>query len=160
VPVLDHETAALLTGGGALIVGAVDPRGLPYALRGWGLDVLEHDPLRVRILLDAHEHEAIDCLAPSRPVAVTAADVRTLRSVQLKGRSHGVDAAGPHDAARVDRYVDMFFGDIVATDGTPRAVLERILPDTAALVALTVAVDDHFDQTPGPSAGRSVDAST
>jgi hypothetical protein len=159
VPVLDHETAALLTGGSALIVGAVDPGGMPHALRGWGLDVLEHEPLRVRVLLDAHEHEAIGCLAPSRPVAVTAADVPTLRSVQLKGRSAGVDAAVPDDAARLHRYVDMFFGDIVATDGTPRAVLERIVPDATALVALTVAVDDRFDQTPGPGAGRSVEAS-
>ena len=56
---LDHETAALLRGGCALIVGAGDPGGMPHALRGWGIDVLEDDPLRVRVLLDPPEHDAI-----------------------------------------------------------------------------------------------------
>lgn len=157
---LDHETAALLGGGCALIVAAVDADGGPHALRGWGVHVVGDDPLVLHVLLDAHERDAIGHLDRSRPVAVTAADVRTLRSVQLKGRSGGIEPATADDAGRLARYVDAFFGDIEATDGTPRSVLSRLLPDPAELVRLAVEVDDRFDQTPGPSAGRPVETTT
>jgi hypothetical protein len=158
VPVLDDETATLMRGGCALIIGAVAPDGRPHALRGWGIEVLVEEPLRVRVLVDAHETEAIDHLAEGRPVAVTVADVTTLRSVQFKGRSAGIEAATEDAPDVMARYVDQFFADIAATDGIARSLLERFVPDPAALVALVLDVDEQFDQTPGPGAGRSVGA--
>jgi hypothetical protein len=156
IEVLDDHTTALLEAGSALIVGTVSPDGHPHATRGWGLDVISTDPRRVRLLLDASADEAISHLAPGRPVAVTAADVVSLRSVQIKGTSLGVGPAGEGDGERARRFADAFFDDIVATDGTPREVLERLVPDEYRPVTIDVA--DVFDQTPGPDAGRSVSA--
>ncbi len=151
---LADDTAALLEAGSALIVGTVAPDGEPHALRGWGADVLSRDPCRVRVLIDAHEERARADLAAGRPVAVTAADVASLWSVQVKGTSTGVETTADGDEARVRRYADSFFADIERTDGTPRAVLERMVPD--AVVAFGLEVTDVFDQTPGPDAGRAV----
>lgn len=75
----------------------------------------------------------------------------TLRSVQLKGRSLGIEPADPADLATTEAYLDALFTDIETTDGAARAILERWRP--RAVVACTVQVDDRFDQTPGPGAG-------
>ena len=108
------------------------------------------------ILVDAEDTQARSNLEPGRPVAVTAADVRTLRSVQLKGTSRGIEPARPEDLDRMVRYTAAFYDDIVATDGTPLTVLRRLTPDD--VVAVLIEVADQFDQTPGPGAGRAVSA--
>lgn len=153
---LDPETIDLLERGSALIIGSVASDAMPHACRGWGLDVDTTEPGRVRVLIDAHETQACANLEPGRPVAITAADVRTLRSVQLKGTSLGVQPGRPEDIPRMARYTQDFYDDIVATDGTPLAVLERLTPDE--VVAVLVDVTHQFDQTPGPGAGRAVAA--
>jgi hypothetical protein len=152
--VLADDTAALLETGSALIVGTVASDGEPHALRGWGADVIGRDPCRVRVLIDAHEETAIADLAAGRPVAMTAADVVSLWSVQVKGTSLGVEPARAGDDERVSRYVEAFFHDIETTDGTPRVVLDRLVPDT--VVAFAIEVTEVYDQTPGPDAGRAV----
>ena len=151
---LADDTAALLEGGSALIVGTVSPDGEPHALRGWGADVVSRDPCRVRVLIEAHDERARADLGAGRPVAMTFADVASLWSVQAKGKSTGIEPARPGDDERVARYVDAFFHDVERTDGTPRAVLDRIVPD--AVVAFGFEITELFDQTPGPDAGRVV----
>jgi hypothetical protein len=135
----------------------VGPDGEPHAGRGWGLDVLDDgdgDGATVRVLLDASDPVTIANLAAGGAVAITAADVRTLRSTQLKGRSQGVDPPEPGDTERAARYCEAFMIDIMDTDGTPRDLLERIVP--GAYVPCRVVVDDRFDQTPGPGAGERI----
>jgi hypothetical protein len=152
--VLDADKAAFLQGGCALIVATVSPDGEPYATRGWGLTLLPDDA--VRLLLAADDAVTIGLAAAGGALAVTAADVRTLRSVQLKGQAVGVEPAATDDTARAARYCDAFFTDIEETDGTPRAQCDRLMP--AGYVACTIAVDAVFDQTPGPGAGASLGA--
>jgi hypothetical protein len=106
----------------------------------------------VRLLLDAHDEATQANLVAGRAVAITAADVRTLRSVQLKGVSLGVTPGGRPELERMRRFAEAFYADIEDTDGTPREILERLTPD--ALVVVCVAVTEVFDQTPGPAAGR------
>lgn len=151
---LDDELRNLLEGGCALIVGSVDAAGSPHAARGWGLDVVSLDPCVARLLVDAHDTRALADLVAGRPVAITGADVPTLRSVQLKGTSRGVADPAEGDEARTARYVQGFYDDIERTDGTPRPVLRRMTP--AAVVPVLVEVEEVFDQTPGPAAGRPV----
>ena len=151
---LADDTAALLEAGSGLIVGTVGSDGEPHALRGWGADVVGRDPCRLRVLIDAHEETAVAQLAAGRPVAMTAADVASLWSVQVKGTSLGVEPARAADDERVGRYVEAFFHDVETTDGTPRVVLDRLVPD--AVVAFTIEVTEVYDQTPGPDAGRAV----
>ncbi len=153
----DDETTAFLESGSALLVGTVSPDGEPHASRGWGLDVTSAgDPTRVRVLLDVDDTTGLEHAAAGGAIAVTAASVRTLRSVQLKGRSLGLEPATPDDAARAQRYLDELFTDVHETDGTALAVLARFAP--RGVVACAVEVGERFDQTPGPGAGARVEA--
>lgn len=106
---------------------------------------------RVRVLLAADDEVAIAHVASGAGVAITAASVRTLRSLQLKGRAVGIDAAAPSDPERARQYLDAFLTDIHETDGTPIELAGRMAP--AAHVAFLADITELFDQTPGPAAG-------
>ncbi len=146
------ETVAFLESGCSLIVGSVSADGLPHASRGWGLDVLDPRRLQFRLLLDADDTVALANLAAGGALAVTGASVRTLYSMQLKGRAERITPATIKDVDRAARFIDEFFTDIQETDGDPRERLERIVP--VGYVACTFAADEIYDQTPGPGAGE------
>lgn len=156
VAVLDRTTIEFLSGGCALIVGTVSGDGVPIATRAWGCSVLPGDDATVRLLLASDDTTTLEHVAPGGRIAITAADVRTLRSLQLKGRAVRVEPVTDADGQRAHAYVDAFFTDIEETDGSPRSVLERLVP--VGYVACIVAVEELFDQTPGPRAGRHVDS--
>jgi hypothetical protein len=149
--VLDEDMVRFLQGGCALIVCTFDAEGAPYASRAWGLTVLcadgGEDAVRVRLLVTP------DVLAQGR-IAITATDVPTLRSLQLKGRVSDVEPMTDDDLAKSEQYTDDFYDDIVSTDHIPRDLLERARP--REFLACIVAVEELFDQTPGPRAGASV----
>jgi hypothetical protein len=149
--VFEPETVRFLEGGCALIVGTA-AGGVPRATRGWGLDVL--DGGAVRVLLSRDDAPPADHLRAGMPIAITGADVRTLRSAQVKGRVLTTEPGTTADAERARRYHEAFFGDIVHTDGTPRALLERMMP--SGYLSCAVAVDELYDQTPGPGAGAAL----
>jgi hypothetical protein len=146
------EVREFLESGCALIVGTVDAGREPHATRGWGLDVVDLDT--ARLWLDADDPRAIDHLSTVGAIAVTGASVRTLRSVQLKGRASNIRPADSADRKRARRFCDAFFSDIYETDGTDRGVLERLVPRD--YVTCTVEVDEVYDQTPGPGAGAPI----
>ena len=152
----DDDRKTFLESGCSLILGTVLPDGEPHAGRGWGLTVLP-DPARVRLLLDVEDTTTNDCAAGGGAVAITAASVRTLRSLQLKGRVLSVETASLDDAARAARYCEAFFSDIEETDGFGREITQRLVP--IGYLACTVEVDDLFDQTPGPAAGARLTGS-
>lgn len=152
---LDPETTAFLQTGCALIVGTVGPDGAPHAGRAWGLEVVEPGPVpTVRVLLDVDDELTLAHVAAHGAVAITATSVRTLDSMQLKGRSLGLDQEREGDDALMARYVDQFFGDITESDGTPLDLLARFRP--FGQVACLVEVRERFVQTPGPGAGARV----
>jgi hypothetical protein len=152
------NTATFLEGGGALLVGTVEADGAPCAARGWGITVMASDgpALRVQVVLDAGDERALRALAATGAVSVTATDVRTLRSIQLKGRAEPVVAATEDDIALARRYCDDFFEAINEADGIDQALLERLVP--AAYVTCEITVHHRFDQTPGPGAGAPITA--
>jgi hypothetical protein len=151
--VFDIETTAFLESGCALLVGTVSPLGEPHAGRAWGLDVLSDEPLRVRVLLDVEDVTTVEHAASGGAIAVTATSVRTLHSVQLKGRVISVEADAD-DTSRAGRYIAEFFHDIQETDGTKKDLLDRFVP--LGYVGCTVEVEERFDQTPGPAAGAAI----
>jgi hypothetical protein len=157
--VFDAETTGFLEGSFALIVATVGPDGAPYATRAWGLTVMTNEAERteLRLLLDAADTVALEHVRnPPGAIAITGGDVATLRSFQLKGHVDAIEVATADDVARAARYVDEFFSAVEATDGTPRALMERLEP--FGYVACRVTVRDRFDQTPGPGAGARSDA--
>ena len=149
---IDAAMVAFFGGEISLTVATVDADGQPYATRGWSLLPVSSE--RARLLIDANDASRF---APGVAVAMTAAEVRTFRAVQLKGRCRGVDGATDADRAAVTAATDRFATAVRETDGTPRHLFDRLVP--AAFVACLVDVDEAYDQTPGPGAGAPVAAS-
>jgi hypothetical protein len=108
----------------------------------------------LRILVAAADRRAIELLAPARPIAITAGDVRTLASVQMKGHVVRTEEGTADDRDRADRYCNAFFHDIEEMDGTHHALLERMRPGD--VVPIVVRIDERFDQSPGPGAGTAI----
>jgi len=143
------ETVTLLESGCALIVAAVNTDGAPRAARGWGLAVVGSD--EVRLILQGDDPVTEEYLLASRRIAITAASVITLHSIQCKGEVLAVEAVTDSDRERVTQYCDAFYRDVGESDGVPRELLERMTPET--YVACNVRVHECFNQTPGPGAG-------
>ncbi len=151
---IDEALTAFLERGCAMIVGTVSPDGAPHAQRAWGCRVI--DPTTVRLLIDERDPTIRDHLDAGGPIAVTGADVRTLRSVQVKGRVTAVETPTADDLERCGHHNDELLDDIEQTDFFPRQVSERMVPP--GYVVAIVAVDEVYDQTPGPGAGAPVEA--
>ncbi len=143
--VLDDELVQFLQGGCALIVCTLDADGEPYASRAWGLTVISADePVRIRLL-------ATPDVVTSGRIAITSTDVPTLHSIQMKGSVVAAEQGNETDALKLVRYTAAFYSDVEASDHVPRDLLDRMTP--AEVLALTVQVDELYDQTPGPRAG-------
>lgn len=149
----DPARIGILTGGSGLLVGCVTDDGEPLAVRAWSAAVT--GPGRIRVAMSADDPRVVACVR-DRSVAVTAADVRTLDSVQVKGT---VVAVGPPSTADLD-LADLqslaFFTAIHETDGDPVERLRKLLP--ARILMLDIEVGEVYDQTPGPRAGAPIGA--
>lgn len=150
----DDDLTAFLESGCSTIVGLLTPSGEPFATRGWGIQVLGSAPARLRLLVGAGELASVG----RRPgdgarfaIAVTGANVLTLRSVQVKGVAHDVEVPTAADLERSARFCDAFFDDVATFDAIPRSLMDRLAPTD--LLACTVDVSELYDQTPGPGAG-------
>ena len=147
----------LLESGCSLVVGLLAAGDVPFGTRAWAFDLLDPEAGTARLLLGAGELARVDRSREDlagASIAVTAADVRTLRSVQVKGTLLGIEDATADDVERCRRHQEGFFGAVIEVDGTPHEVLERLVP--VDLVAARLRVEDAYDQTPGPRAGASV----
>ena len=152
---IDEALRAFLERGGAMVVGTASADRVPHAQRAWGCSVV--GPSTVRLLLDAADPVLRQHIDAGGLIAVTSADVRTLRSVQLKGRVTTVDDdPTSDDLGRCDEHNEELFTDIEQTDHFPRVLTERMVPP--AYVVALVEVEELYDQTPGPGAGEQVES--
>jgi hypothetical protein len=78
-----------------------------------------------------------------------------LRSIQVKGRSvGGAEPPGPADLASIERYQELLYPKS-RLNGTPPALLDSIRP--RSVFAVSIVVEEAYDQTPGPSAGARLE---
>jgi hypothetical protein len=152
--VLDPDLIAFLESGCSTIVGLLTPTGEPFATRAWGTAVVDPERPTLRLLLGAAALASVGRHAgdgSSFPLAVTGADVQTLRSLQLKGTAHSIEMVTDEDRVRSARFCDEFFGAVAQVDGIRRQLMARLAP--IDLLACTFDADEMYDQTPGPGAG-------
>ena len=152
---IDEALQGFLERGCAIVVGTASPDGVPHAQRGWGCSVT--GPTTVRLLLDSSDPVLRQHLTAGARLAFTSADVRTLRSVQMKGRVTAVEEEpGEEDLRRCDAHNEELFSDIEETDHFPRALTARMVPP--GYLVTIVEIEELYDQTPGPGAGAQVEA--
>jgi hypothetical protein len=150
--VIEAEVAELLESPCSLLVGSVGADGVPDATRAWGVEVLGPD--RVRVLLSSNAARTLANLADRGRMALTATHFVTLVSWQLKGRAEAVGPATGNDRIRHDAFCEGCVHILHLGDGTPEDVIRRLVPP--GIVACEMAVEQIFDQTPGPHAGACV----
>ena len=149
--VLSEAMSSFLRPGCSMVVGGLTDDGEPFATRGWGLRL--DDAGRVRVLVGTADLRRLGVASgASRAIAVTGGDVATLRSVQFKGTAEVIEEPTEEDRRQHRSFCDQFFDAVRRTDGTERALMQRLVP--ADLIVVVVRVEQVFDQPPGPRAGR------
>jgi hypothetical protein len=85
-------------------------------------------------------------------LALTGAHILTLQATQLKGPVVAVEEPNASDIDTMAAHSTAFFDIVMATDGNPIELLQRLLP--ARVVAVEFLVEEIYDQSPGPAAGE------
>lgn len=143
----------MIEAGCGLTIGTADADGEPRATRGWAVQVVDPDRRRVRVLMGADDPVSVANLDNGR-IALTGANVRTLRSVQFKGRVVATESPTSADLELVGTTSAAFFSAIHEVDGNPLELIKRLL--AADFIAVEFDVEEMYDQSPGPAAGTAV----
>jgi hypothetical protein len=157
---LDDRVCATLASGSSHLAAVTAADGTPFAMRGWGATVNAGERC-LRVLLDAADVERLvddGAVLVGSWIAYTAASVRTLTSFQLKGRVSTSEAVSDADRGVYERYCEEYYAAVLDVDFIRRELMERMEPE--ALVAVEFEVEELFDQSPGPGAGRAYGAAS
>ncbi len=134
----------------SVLVGTTDLQGMPSTCRGIALASQEDLRLVTVFVPVATSHETIQNIAKTKRLAVTATHPIDHSSTQLKGTAVDVRLARDDEAAFVRARLDAY-ADVLDTVGVPRRLTRSVTHWPA--FAVSVRVDQIFDQTPGPNAG-------
>jgi hypothetical protein len=151
-PVLDPNVVELIHGGVAVGVATRDDDLRPEFARGWGPEV-SADGRSVALCVSAPEGSRTRAnLERNGAVAVGFSPPTIARAVQLKGVATRVSEPEAADLERVERHFQSFVAEAERI-GAPAELSQRMLVRTG-LVAVQFSINEVFDQTPGPTAGR------
>ena len=150
--VIDAELKAFLEPDRVVSVGTCSEDLTPSGVRGWGPTVAEDGS----VLLFIDRPSATDAIANLRDngrIAATFVSVSDLRSVQLKGRCVEVGDPRPEDWPTIEQH-RLAFTEAVALLGYPKHLMRNLW--STQVVKVRFIVEEIFDQTPGPGAGRAI----
>lgn len=150
--VVPAEVRAVFEGPCALVAGGHADDGGPLATWAWGVE-FSNSGVTARVVV-------VDPIGfkPGGLLAITAGDLPTTRSIQLKGRIVAVEPPTPDDLYRAARHVEGFRLALERVDGVEREKTSEMqnLP-REQLTAHVVEILAVFDQSPGPRAGAALE---
>lgn len=147
------EVLDSMQGGLSLLVACCDAQGRPLATRGVGMRVWPSED-RITLFLAQSCAEPVASSLRERPrIAFVTSRPHDYRTVQLKGTALAVREAAPEDRALVDAFVRTF-AELVDGLGVPREIALRV--NHWPCLAIDIAIEQVFVQTPGPGAGSAV----
>jgi hypothetical protein len=147
---VSDEIAAFLGQGLSFLVGTCDARHVPECTRAVGLVVHDDRATATVYLPEVTSTLAVANLRENMRIALVASYPLDHRSLQLKGRVTAITPADEAHKPLIERYLEGFSG-VLELVGMPPEVV-RLLSHWPS-VAVTFAVDELYDQTPGPGAG-------
>jgi Pyridoxamine 5'-phosphate oxidase len=151
-PVLDPAVVEFIHGGVAVGVATRDDELRPEFARGWGPEVSgDGRAMTVCVWAPAGSQMRAN-LEGNGAVAVGFSPPTIARAVQVKGVATRVGEPGETDRERVERHVRSFVAEAERI-GAPPELSRRMFVGTG-LVTVEFSIDEAFDQTPGPTAGR------
>ena len=139
--------------GTSILVGTAGPAGIPSCCRGIAIESRDEFETVTVYLPVATSHETIHNLATTKRLAVVATHPRDNFATQFKGTTAEARLAREDEEAFVRARLDAF-ADVLDRIGVPRR-LTRTMAHWPAF-AVTMRVEQVFDQTPGPNAGSRV----
>ena len=150
--VLTPELVDFIHSGVAVGIASRDEDMRPAFARGWG-PLVSADLRSLTLCVSAAEGSPMRSNLEANGAAALGFSPPTIaKAVQLKGVAVVLGEPDPDDLERVERHVRAFEAQC-ARIGAPPEVAARMF-DGSALLLISVAIDEGFDQTPGPTAGR------
>jgi hypothetical protein len=150
--VIDDDLKQFLESGVAVSVATADASGHPHVTMAWApqvtaggrhIAVYIEEPRVARVLADLEE---------TVRMAVTVGSPVSYRSVQLKGPCVATRAAGPGDEPWIVAHREAFTSETMLV-GDPLPTIRNLYME-APMLRFEIAVEQAFNQTPGPDAGR------
>lgn len=149
----DDSAQHCLKPGRSILIGTVDPSGVPSCCRGIAITSADNlETLTVYVPV-ATSQDIIRNIALTSRIAVAASNPPDNCSTQIKGTT--IETRLAHDGERelVRRRFDDF-ADVLDRIGVPRRLTQSVSHWPA--FAITLRVEQMFEQTPGPQAGRRI----
>jgi Pyridoxamine 5'-phosphate oxidase len=148
---IDDNLKEFVQSGVAAIVATGDSRRRPHVKMGWSPRVHE-DGQTVDVFLDAaRASQTLTNLRQNGRIAMTVVHPVSVRSVQFKGTFGGEGSPSPDDVRWVQRGREEFSVSTALVGDPPEVIRNLWLPD---VVRISFVVEQAFDQTPGPEAGK------
>jgi hypothetical protein len=151
-PRLSDELVALVHSGVAVSVATRDGESRPAVTRAWGPQLSEDGRTLTLCLIAPPGSTTRANLEDNKAIAIGLSPPTIARAVQLKGVALEVREPRPEDIERAEAHMDAFCAE-AETIGVSPTLARRLLmaPD---FLSVTLRIDEVFDQTPGPTAGR------
>jgi hypothetical protein len=150
---VDAELANLHDRGVAIVVATRDDEMRPEIVRAWGIEVAD-DGMTARLCVSAsRDSRTMSNLAGNGAIAVTMVLPSTYLMIQMKGHVTEIGEPTAAQLERVDAHVAAFVAEVEPV-GLPAELARRYVHYD--FIAITVAVRERYDQTPGPHAGARV----
>lgn len=151
-PVLDPTVVEFIHGGVAVGVATRDDGLRPEFARGWGPEVAA-DGQSLTLCVSAPQGSRMRAnLERNGAVAVGFSPPTIARAVQVKGVATRVGEPEAADLERAERHFRSFAAE-AGRIGAPAELCQRMFV-RPGLIAVQFSIDEVFDQTPGPTAGR------
>jgi hypothetical protein len=149
--VIDVELRSFIEADRAIEVASRNKDLVPHAQRAWGPRVSE-DGRSIELFVDRPAATTtVANLRDNGRIAVCLTRIDTNRSVQLKGRCVEVGDPEAEDWNTIEEHRQAFTR-ATAMLGFPADMIRNLW--STQVVKLRFVVDDIYDQTPGPRAGK------
>lgn len=153
---LADEHVAMIDKGVSVIAGSRDRSNRPSLMRACGSQ-LSADASSVTIFVARSQSAQLlaDVAATGR-IAVVFSQPHTHRTLQIKSSRVRFRDCTPQDQPTLERYL-LSMEDELGRIGYPRAFVHALLfHPLEDLLAITLDIEQAFDQTPGPRAGAAL----
>jgi hypothetical protein len=154
---LSEELAEFVEGGLSMLVGTRDAALRPKVERAVGAFVGQDRQTLTIYLNKELGGQSLANLKDNGSLAVTVSRPYDHRSLQLKGQVLSLRDGTEEDRAKQERWLTGFVEHLYIV-GLPRSIIRQI--KVFPSIAVTMRIDDMFEQSPGPGAGRRFEASS
>jgi hypothetical protein len=150
---IDDDRRALIESDPAVTVSTRSSDLFPHGVRAWGPRV-STDGRSIEVFIDRpNSGRCVEDLQDNGRIAACFVHIQTLQSLQLKGRCVEIGDPATEDWAWIERHRAAFTEATASIGFIPEMVRNMW---STQVVKLRFVIEELFDQTPGPNAGKAI----